>query len=756
MDKNVFSRFYLRPCVIVRVWQPYKSENVFFVRNSEWGYAFFNFTEENLKMKRKFKISLSTLFALALVINVVTLPAFAAELTYTPSSSYSTSDYYTALRNVTLTGDQRSDLIAVARSQVGYREGSCDADLSGWNDGSHAYNNYCEYNYWFWGGAHNGGSSYPWCATFVSWCARQAGIPTSILRNSSAAGHSASYFNIPYYSGSSYTPKPGDLFFTTSWTHVGIVTGVNGNEFYTIEGNTNNNGSSDGNGVYARTRYGLSNYYFGAPNYTNIIIEPSPSYADLGTDFCAIILNTKHWKTISLEDDQSVKIRPEDGTSKQVWKFVRQSDGSYLILSAKTGKALELYNGETSDGTLIKACGEDWGGNYQRWYLYQQGDGYCIVSKHYADTKNVAMDMTAAAAYDGTSVIGFKRYNGESQIWSIYRSDEIQLRSPVSFSVNAKNSLQNTTFTWDDVYGETGYSLKIWKAGVPSENAFKEVSDAKNGCEVNLPAGDYSAYVDAYNYFGWKQSNIVDFTVTPAYTVSYNSNGGTGIINSQVKENGIALTISTIKPTRSGYTFKNWNTKADGTGTSYASGSNYTVNANVTLYAQWERAFYTIIYDTNGGVENGWSNSCEYGKSTNISTIVPTRDKYKFVGWSKSKNATTADYLSGDEYSENQNAVLYAVWKVIPYTNTEVTDYGAYKLCSVSLSNIEGTPTIIVATYKAGKLLGIERRVYSKENETFAVFGDIDSVKIMVWDDTSAMIPITKTKEILSTDFKLN
>ena len=100
--------------------------------------------------------------------------------------------------------------------------------------------------------------------------------------------------------------------------------------------------------------------------------------------------------------------------------------------------------------------------------------------------------------------------------------------------------------------------------------------------------------------------------------------------------------------------------------------------------------------------------------------------------------------------------MLYAVWKVIPYTNTEVTDYGAYKLCSVSLSNIEGTPTIIVATYKAGKLLGIERRVYSKENETFAVFGDIDSVKIMVWDDTSAMIPITKTKEILSTDFKLN
>jgi len=71
------------------------------------------------------------------------------------------------------------------------------------------------------------------------------------------------------------------------------------------------------------------------------------------------------------------------------------------------------------------------------------------------------------------------------------------------------------------------------------------------------------------------------------YTVSYNANGGSGAPSSQTKNYKTTLTLSSTKPTRSGYTFKSWNTKADGTGTSYSPGAKYTSNANVTLYAQW-------------------------------------------------------------------------------------------------------------------------------------------------------------------------
>ena len=74
-----------------------------------------------------------------------------------------------------------------------------------------------------------------------------------------------------------------------------------------------------------------------------------------------------------------------------------------------------------------------------------------------------------------------------------------------------------------------------------------------------------------------------------SYTVTYNMNGGSGTIASQTKWYGETLTLSSTKPTRTGYVFKGWNTNASGTGTNYSSGGSYTANAGATLYAKWHR-----------------------------------------------------------------------------------------------------------------------------------------------------------------------
>ena len=159
----------------------------------------------------------------------------------------------------TNTGDQRADIIGVAKTQLGYTEGS---------------NKDTKYGDWF-GKPHQN-----WCAMFVSWCAWQANIPESILRPSAGAGHSENYFNIPYYDGNNYTPKPGDLFFTKKtstteeWGHVGLVyyiDGSDGNYFYSIEGN-----SRGGTSTYAvrKNRWKKSNCYFGVPNYQVNTVKP--------------------------------------------------------------------------------------------------------------------------------------------------------------------------------------------------------------------------------------------------------------------------------------------------------------------------------------------------------------------------------------------------------------------------------------------------------------------------------------------------
>lgn len=90
------------------------------------------------------------------------------------------------------------------------------------------------------------------------------------------------------------------------------------------------------------------------------------------------------------------------------------------------------------------------------------------------------------------------------------------------------------------------------------------------------------------NYAGTlSASGSISVAAKTSYTVSYNANGGSGAPSAQTKWHDTALTLSTTKPTRSGYTFSKWNTNSAGTGTSYSSGGSYTANASATLYAVW-------------------------------------------------------------------------------------------------------------------------------------------------------------------------
>lgn len=87
-----------------------------------------------------------------------------------------------------------------------------------------------------------------------------------------------------------------------------------------------------------------------------------------------------------------------------------------------------------------------------------------------------------------------------------------------------------------------------------------------------------------------------DITVTATYrdimyTISYNANNATSgtAPDSQTKTYDVSLTLgaNTGNLDRTGYTFGGWNTNTSGTGTAYAAGDTYTINATVTLYAKW-------------------------------------------------------------------------------------------------------------------------------------------------------------------------
>lgn len=183
-------------------------------------------------MKRRLLSLLSSFVLLIALLPQLTMPALAA--------------YENTYKN---TGDQRKDIVGVALTQVGYLEGNGKD-----NNNDNKYSKYFGY------GARS------WCGDFVSWCARQAGIPKSIIKTNGQAIPSKFGITTTYKGSSGYTPLAGDLFFKGD-DHVGIVYYTDGKYFYTIEGNTwPDNG--DPHGVYIRKRL-IADYTYGVPKYEN-------------------------------------------------------------------------------------------------------------------------------------------------------------------------------------------------------------------------------------------------------------------------------------------------------------------------------------------------------------------------------------------------------------------------------------------------------------------------------------------------------
>jgi uncharacterized repeat protein (TIGR02543 family) len=128
--------------------------------------------------------------------------------------------------------------------------------------------------------------------------------------------------------------------------------------------------------------------------------------------------------------------------------------------------------------------------------------------------------------------------------------------------------------------------------------------------------------------------------------------------------------LSSTTPSWVGHTFVKWNTKADGTGTSYNPGATYTANAAVTLYAIWSAITYTVSYNANGGTDAPASQTKTYGSPLLLTTDIPTRTNYTFVKWNTASDGTGTDYSPGGTYNANAALTLYAIWELSTFAVT--------------------------------------------------------------------------------------
>lgn len=295
---------------------------------------------------------------------------------------------------------------------------------------------------------------------------------------------------------------------------------------------------------------------------------------------------------------------------------------------------------------------------------------------------------------------GFSAWSGKRIGW--FKEGSTDYAGAVSFYFNFAPVMGKTresiklTLTCSNTFAYAVPVLYNPKASATTTdwtvNDYATVQCEKHGTIPTLdltPWGlpDHDAYVIGGYYRTYSYVDVTDavLTVVTAETtkkVTYNGNGGSNIgvetlLWGETVWDGY---LTTTVPTRTGYQFTGWNTQANGTGTSYASGAYISVTADTVLYAQWT-PLYSIL------------NSASNANITEATTVQWTNrgsftTKLKFVFGSVNSGEIT---VTGTSY----NYTLPASWyNQIPNATS-------------------GTATVYLYTYVGSTLIGTSSRTFT-------------------------------------------
>ncbi|MBR5785930.1 MAG: RICIN domain-containing protein [Clostridia bacterium] len=121
--------------------------------------------------------------------------------------------------------------------------------------------------------------------------------------------------------------------------------------------------------------------------------------ADLGDDFCARIAEAGSGKNLALSGTNVVINAPARATA-QLWRFIRNTDGTYTIYNQGNGKVLCASNSGTASGTNIVTA-DSTGATGEKWYVCELDGHYSFVP---ACTSACSMDIANGSTSNGANV----------------------------------------------------------------------------------------------------------------------------------------------------------------------------------------------------------------------------------------------------------------------------------------------------------------------------------------------------------------
>ena len=554
------------------------------------------------------------------------------------------------------TGNQRQDILGVALTQIGYEETG---------------NNDTKYGTWY-GLPYN-----PWCAMFVTWCARQADIPTDVLKRSAKADPRSGYFGISCFYSSQRLPSPGDLFFTTGNTHVGLVYYVEGEYFYTIEGNSNPNLSTDGYCVISNKRK-LSDFKFASPAYKggdkdhNYVLKQEAAHPHKTYYQCSTC-NASHYtgNTVCAKGCSQCFSCGCSGSSAGYYLCqIKDNKGNSSVASVRPGHVSNVTDknrlGYIGDGMVV--------------YVHGIKDGYAYIE--YDNLRGHVLSKYLKPYYPapGTPEISADGY--------IYREGT------------------DVTLRWNKPANTEAFLLRIYKDG----QLFSETETTDTGFVIQIAAiGEYSAQIFAGNKTGSSKPGEVSFSVRGTYQLNYDLRSGSGGPPPQTQTQGEPHTVPDAIPTLDGYDFLGWTTDPNGKFVEYTAGDTLTGSQDITLYAVWKsssaivsqlsisqlptRRYFLLNeeLDTDGLVLNvvysdGSAHSIQTGFTTSGFSSQELGDldvTVQFGGQSVTYPVHIISYIPGDinvDKKVNRDDVIKLLWHINFPTEHPITvpaDYTA-------------------------------------------------------------------------------
>jgi uncharacterized repeat protein (TIGR02543 family) len=248
------------------------------------------------------------------------------------------------------------------------------------------------------------------------------------------------------------------------------------------------------------------------------------------------------------------------------------------------------------------------------------------------------------------------------------------------------------------------YTITYDGNGNGSGTAPVDTTAYANGASATVAANDGNLANAGYAFDGWNtvkdgsgtgyapgaKLTIAGANVTlyaqwaKLYTVTYDANGGSGSVptdSTGYRSDGIVTVKgNTGGLALSGYSFAGWNSKANGSGTSYTEGKTFKIgSANATLYAVWTKLpTYTVTYDKNGATSGSVpTDSTAYLSGATVYVPGNTGNLalsgYSFAGWNAEKDGSGAvTYTAGESFAMgSKDVTLYAKWTALPtYTVT--------------------------------------------------------------------------------------